>query len=223
MAYPEPFEEVNGERKRGIQITVVTIVVLATLFVGGFFWAFTRERVLSQEELQANGALLFETARKLPAFSLSNDKGEAVDAAWFEGQWDIVFFGFTFCPDVCPTTLALLKQYYEQLTPEQRADTRIVLASVDPARDTVSQLSQYLSFFHEDFRGVTGEFLEVHRFATGLGAPFNKVPGGGENYLVDHSGNVALINPNGHFVGILKAPISVEQINRVMPTFRALR
>jgi protein SCO1/2 len=123
-------------------------VVLATLFVGGFFWAFTRERVLSQEELQANGALLFETARKLPAFSLSNDKGEAVDATWFEGQWDIVFFGFTFCPDVCPTTLALLKQYYEQLTPEQRSDTRIVLASVDPARDTVSQLSQYLSFFH---------------------------------------------------------------------------
>ncbi|WP_372747315.1 SCO family protein [Litorivivens sp.] len=223
MAYPEPFQKVSHQRKRGIHLTVAIVVVVAATFVAGFFWAFTRERVLSPEELQANGALLFEKARKLPEFTLTNDLGEPVTADWFKGQWDIVFFGYTFCPDICPTTLALLKQYYDQLPVEQQGQTRIVLASVDPARDTTTQLNQYLAYFHPEFRGVSGEFLDVHRFATGLGAPFNKVPGGGDNYLVDHSGNVALINPAGHFVGILKAPISVEQINRVMPSFKALR
>lgn len=223
MSHPEPYKEVSADRRRGIRLTVVIVLVAAIIFVGGFFWAFTRERVLSAEELQANGALLFETARKLPEFTLLNDKGETVDASWFKGQWDIVFFGYTFCPDICPTTLATLKQYYEQQPPEVQREMRIVLASVDPARDTASQLSQYLAYFHDDFRGVSGEFLEVHRFATALGAPFNKVPGGGENYLVDHSGNVAIVNPNGHFVGILKAPLSVEQIERVLPTFKALR
>ncbi len=223
MANPEAYTTVGAQRKRGIHITVAVIVLAAVTFVGGFFWAFTRERVLSPEELQANGALLFERARQLPDFSLVNDKAEPVTRAWFEGQWDIVFFGYTFCPDICPTTLATLKQYYEQLPAEEQAQTRIVLASVDPARDSASQLNQYLQFFHPAFRGVTGEFLEVYRFATGLGAPFKKAPGGGENYLVDHSGNVAIVNPAGHFVGILKSPVSVEQINRVMPSFKALR
>lgn len=223
MANPEAFNTVSAERKRGIHITVGVIALLATIFVGGFFWAFTRERVLSPEELQANGALLFEKARQMPEFSLLSDQAETVNRSWFEGQWDIVFFGYTFCPDICPTTLATLKQYYEQLPSDQQTRTRIVLASVDPARDSSSQLSQYLQFFHPDFRGVTGEFLEVYRFATGLGAPFKKAPGGGDNYLVDHSGNVAIVNPAGHFVGILKSPISVEQINRVMPSFKALR
>ncbi len=223
MANPETFSEVSAERKRGIHFTVGIIVVLASIFVGGFFYAFTRERVLTPEELQANGALLFETARQLPEFSLLNDRGEPVSRSWFEGQWDIVFFGYTFCPDICPTTLATLKQYYEQLGPEQQSDTRIVLASVDPARDTAVQLNQYLQFFHQDFYGLTGEFLDVYRFATALGSPFKKTPGGGDNYLVDHSGNIAIVNPAGHFVGILKSPISVDQINRVMPSFRALR
>jgi len=223
VTHPESFNTVSAQRKRGIHITVTIVLLAAITFVGGFFWAFTRERVLSAEELQANGALLFEKARQMPEFSLLNDKSESVSRAWFKGQWDIVFFGYTFCPDICPTTLATLKQYYDQLTPEQQAQTRIVLASVDPARDNSKQLHQYLQFFHPDFRGVTGEFLEVYRFATGLGAPFKKAPGGGDNYLVDHSGNVALINPEGHFVGILKSPVSVEQINRVMPTFEALR
>lgn len=223
MANPEAFNAVGSERKRGIHITVGVIVVIAVVFVGGFFWAFTRERVLSSEELQANGALLFERARQLPDFALLNDKAEPIGRDWFEGQWDFVFFGYTYCPDICPTTLATLKQYYEQLPPAQQAQTRIVLASVDPARDTAAQLNQYLQFFHPSFRGVTGEFLEVYRFATGLGAPFKKAPGGGDHYLVDHSGNVALINPAGHFVGILKSPISVEQINRVLPSFKALR
>jgi protein SCO1/2 len=223
VANPEVCTTVGAQRKRGIHMTVGAIVLVAAVFVGGFFWAFTRERVLSQEELQANGALLFQTARKLPEFSLLNDKAESVTRDWFEGHWDIVFFGYTFCPDICPTTLATLKQYYEQLPAEQQAQTRIVLASVDPARDTAAQLNQYLAFFHPDFRGVTGEFLEVHRFATGLGAPFKKVPGGGKNYLVDHSGNVAIVNPAGHFIGLLKSPVSVEQINRVMPSFKALR
>lgn len=209
--------------RRGIRLTAGIVLLIAVVFVAGFFWATTRERTLSPEELQAHGALMFEAARKLPEFSLRDDTGAVVSPSWFEGRWNIVFFGYTFCPDICPTTLALLRQYYATLSPEQQADTRIVLATVDPARDTVEQLSQYLGFFHPDFRGLTGEFLEVHRLATSLGSPFTKVPNSGENYLVDHSGNLALVNPAGHFVGIVKTPVTVEKLERIMPTFRVKR
>jgi protein SCO1/2 len=212
----------NGasERQRGIRMTVVAIVAMGIVFVAGFFYAATRARMMTAEELKSQGAYLYENPRKLPNFSLLSDRGEVLTPTSMVGQWNLIFFGFTYCPDVCPTTLAQLKAFYQELEPDVQADTQIWLASVDPARDTPEQLHSYLDFFHPAFRGITGDFLEVHRFATSLNIPFTKVPGGGSNYQVEHSANIALVNPKGHSVGFFKAPLEISKLKRAFLSIR---
>ncbi len=99
-------------------------------------------------------------------------------------------------------------------------DTRVVMVSVDPARDTVEQLASYVPYFNPDFTGVTGDFLDIHRFATALNTPFRKVPGQNENYQVDHSANVVLINPRGDYHGFFKAPLDLAKMK---VTYRSAR
>ncbi|MBB5187902.1 MULTISPECIES: SCO family protein [Zhongshania] len=217
-------ESVNNggaaERQRGIRLTVLAIVAVGIVLVAGFFYAATRARMMTAEELKSQGAYLYENPRTLPNFSLLNDRGETLTPISMEGKWNLIFFGFTYCPDVCPTTLAQLKAFYQELEPEVQADTQIWLTSVDPARDTPEQLHSYLDFFHPAFRGITGDFLEIHRFATSLNIPFTKVPGGGSNYQVEHSANVALVNPNGHSVGFFKAPLEISKLKRAYLSIR---
>jgi protein SCO1/2 len=219
MTEPKSLSAV-ARRDRGIRRTVMVIFAVALILVGGFFYASTRARMMSKEELKSQGAYLYENPRSLPNFSLLNDRGETLTPASFPGKWHLVFFGFTYCPDVCPTTLAQLKAFYQELEPEVQADTQVWLASVDPARDTPEQLHSYLDFFHPAFRGITGDFLEVHRFATSLNIPFAKVPGGGSNYQVEHSANVALINNKGHSVGFFKAPLEISKLKRAYLSIR---
>lgn len=219
MTEPKSLSAV-ARRDRGIHRTVIIILAVALILVGSFFYASTRALMMSKEELKSQGAYLYENPRSLPNFSLLNDRGETLTPASFPGKWHLVFFGFTYCPDVCPTTLAQLKAFYQELEPEVQADTQVWLASVDPARDTPEQLHSYLDFFHPAFRGITGDFLEVHRFATSLNIPFAKVPGGGSNYQVEHSANIALINNKGHSVGFFKAPLEISKLKRAYLSIR---
>ena len=112
------------------------------------------------------------------------------------------------------------RNFVAGLDEDERLDTQVVMVSVDPARDTVEQLAQYVPFFNPTFIGVTGEFLDIHRFATALNTPFRKVAGSGDDYQVDHSANVVLINPKGDYHGFFKAPLDRE---KMMKTYRAAR
>lgn len=201
-----------NQQRRGIRRTVVVIVLVVSALVGGFFYSLTQSRSLDKDALRQMGAYLYQNQRLLPNFSLVDDRGQGFTPSGFQGQWNLVFFGFTYCPDVCPTTLAQLKTFYAELSPEARKQTQVWLASVDPARDSPELLHSYLEFFNPEFRGITGEFLDIHRLATALNIPFAKVPGGGEDYLVEHSGNVALISPEGHSIGFFKAPLEVGKL-----------
>jgi protein SCO1/2 len=96
------------------------------------------------------------------------------------------------------------------------------MVSVDPARDTVQQLASYVPYFNPEFTGVTGEFLDVHRFATALNTPFRRVPGQGDSYQVDHSANVVLINPRGDYHGFFKAPLDMTKMKMTYRSARAL-
>lgn len=207
-------------QRRGIRLTVLIIVVIAGSLVASFFYAFTKARVMSRDELRDQGAYLYENPRLIPSFTLLDERGDSLNSEALKGQWNLIFFGFTYCPDICPTTLAQLKLFYQELDPEVQADTQIWLASVDPARDTPEQLNSYLAFFHPAFRGITGDFLEIHRFATALNIPFAKVPGGGDDYMVDHSANVALVSPEGHSRGFFKAPLDISKMKRSYLTIR---
>lgn len=207
-------------QSRGIRWTVVGVLLFILVIVAGFVNRIGQPRVMSAADMQANGAFLLQTPRDMDEFALVDHRGQPFVPASLEGQWSLLFFGFTYCPDICPTTMAFLNQFVTALEGTEADDTQVVMVSVDPARDSVEQLASYVPFFNPEFIGVTGEFLDIHRFATALNTPFRKVPGQNENYLVDHSANVVLINPRGDYHAFFKAPLDLAKMK---VTYRSIR
>lgn len=152
------------------------------------------------------GALYLESRPSAPApsaiggpFHLVDQSGAAVDEGVLRGKWSVVFFGYTFCPDVCPTTLANLGRATTLLG--ARADrVQVVFITVDPERDTPAVLARYLSTpdFPRGARGLTGAPEQIAAVAKAYHVYYQKVPQGG-SYSVDHSAVVYLMDPQGRF------------------------
>jgi protein SCO1/2 len=159
-------------------------------------------------------ATLLDPPRPLPPMAFVDQDGQPFGVAQLRGHWSILFFGFTFCPDICPTTLALLAQVEKQLAdlpPEQRP--HVVLVSVDARRDTPERLAQYVKSFSPTFTGITaGDQAAVEAFATQLGAPVAISPLPGDNYTVDHSAAIFVIDPNGAWRALSSPPHEVPII-----------
>lgn len=204
-------EDELKRRKRGINLTVAAILIFITLVMLGFLNKILSPRILSPIELQLNGARVFDQPRELSPFSLSAHNGEVFTLASLEGQWSLLVFGFTQCPDVCPTTLALLNSWYKTLDDDIKNSTNVVMVSLDPARDSEAVLAQYVPYFNEQFTGIRGDFLPTKRFANQLNVAFNKVALG-DDYSIDHSAHIALINPHGHYYGFFKPPFDVARL-----------
>ncbi|KQS57602.1 photosynthetic protein synthase I [Brevundimonas sp. Leaf363] len=132
-------------------------------------------------------------------FQLTDQNGRAVDQTLLNGKWSLVFFGFTYCPDFCPTTLATLKAVQDRLG-AQADDIQIVFISVDPERDTPQALKDYLSSegFPRGVIGLTGTPAQVKQAADAYRAYYQKV-GEGEAYTMNHSLTVYLMGPDGQF------------------------
>lgn len=205
---------------RGVTITVTVVVVFILIVIAMFVYRVQQPRIMTVAEMKLNGAYMLDTPRKIGEFNLIDQNENPFTKDRFEGVWTLVFFGFTNCPDVCPTTMAFLNQLVQSLEGTEAEDTRVVMVSVDPARDTADVLAQYVPYFNPNFVGVTGEFLDIHRFATGLNTPFRKTPGQGENYQIDHSANVVLINPRGDYHGFFRAPLD---LGKMKLTYRSAR
>ncbi|MGH1373011.1 MAG: SCO family protein [Cellvibrionaceae bacterium] len=203
--------EMNQRQKRGITYTVVGIAVFVVVVMALFLNKITTPRVLSPIELRVNGTFVFDQPRIFKDFSLLDHRGQPFNLENFKDKWSLVFFGFTACPDVCPATLSMMKQVKGQLDDDIEEQVQFVLVSVDPARDTVEQLSQYMPYFDPEFIGLTGEFLEIKRLANQMNMAFVKVPQG-ESYTIDHTANIALVNPYGHYHGFIKPPLDNARI-----------
>ena len=202
-------------RKRNVRLTVFALLGVIMLIVGMFVRQFISPDRLDPEWLKAHNAVLFDPPRSFEPPRLLDQDAQAFDGAAFQGNWSVLFFGFTYCPDVCPTTLALLRDVAGVL-PAGTYPVRFYLVSVDPARDTPAVLKPYVAHFSPGFRALTGEFLDVHRFATQLNIPFRKSVEADGNYTIDHSANLALINPQGHFAGFLMPPFDKERVLQVL-------
>jgi protein SCO1/2 len=218
-----PADQDKSGQRRGVRLTVLAVVVFMAVVVAGFVYRIQQPRILSDGELKANGLYLLETPRDFGELDLVDHRGNPFTEDDFKGGWTLVFFGFTYCPDICPTTMSFLNQLMAQLEGTEAEDTRVVMVTVDPARDTVEQLAGYVPFFNPDFIGVTGDFLDIHRFATALNTPFRKVVTGDDGeYLVDHSANVVLINPRGDYHGFFKTPLDLAKMKLTYRSARAL-
>lgn len=199
------------DQRRGIIKTVAVLVILMLVFVGGFFYKIVQPRVMSPIEMRVNGAIVFDNPRIIEPFSLIDHHGNGFNLDNLEGQWTLMFFGFTHCPDICPVTLAKLAEVYKKLNSDIAEHTQVVLVSVDPARDTPEKLAQYVTYFNSDFIGVTGEFLQIMQFTQNVNVAFRKVMLG-EDYTVDHTGNIVVVNPNGHYHAFIKPPFELARL-----------
>jgi protein SCO1/2 len=167
---------------------------------------------MSLAESRINGLFLFDTPREVGSFSLIDHTGAPFTADRLKGHWTLLFFGFTHCPDICPTTLSDLAELKQQLQGTEADETVVAMLSVDPARDTPERLSQYVPYFHPDFLGVTGAFESILSVTQRLNAPFRKVTANDGSYQMEHSANVALMNPRGDYHGFFRAPLDIPKM-----------
>ena len=191
-------------------------VLLGTALAAGI-WLALATLPMAPESKPASATIL-PAKIGLPAVSLVDQHGNAIDEQVFEGQWDLVFFGFTQCPDVCPMTLSVLSAARQHLLDAgQTPVPRIVLVSVDPERDTPDRMSAYMSNFGRDNLGVTGNLDQIRTLTDALGIFFEKRRNGGELYSVDHSAAVLLIDPDGRFRAIFGSPHKLENFVNDLP------
>lgn len=201
-----------------IQKTVFVLVALVALVIGlTVSKVLNTERQLDTAELLDAGIVLLPQGRDMPELTLTNQDGESVSLQQLEGQWNLLFFGYTFCPDICPATLAELRQLRGMLPEETRQRMQPILVSVDPERDTPEQLKTYLDYFDAGFIGLTGPLDDIQTLANAAGVPF--IPGdtSKENYTVDHGGNLALIGPDGRLRGFIRAPMRTQKLAEQLP------
>ena len=196
-----------------IQKTVFFLVALVALVIGlTVYKVLNTERQLDTAELLDAGIVMLPQGRDMPDVSLTNQDGEAVSMEQLEGRWNLLFFGYTFCPDICPATLAELRQLRGKLPEEVNQRLQPILVSVDPERDTPEQLKKYLDYFGAGFIGLTGPLDDIQTLANAAGVPF--IPGdtSKKDYTVDHGANLALIGPDGRLRGFIRAPMRTEKL-----------
>ena len=194
------------QQKNRIRMTIAILIALILLVVYGFSWRMNQPVIMSKEQLQINGAIVLDKPRIFSDFELEDHRGEVFNLDRMKGIWTIVFFGFTHCPDICPTTLAMLNETYSKLKPSEKELLQVVMISLDPERDTVEKLAEYVPYFNPEFTGVTGNKHLIRRLTAELNVAYNQVPLSGDDYTVDHSTQLILVNPMGHYHGFFKAP-----------------
>ena len=169
-------------------------------------------------------ATVLPSPAPVPDFSLLDHHGQPVGREVFEGQWDLVFFGFTHCPDICPLTLQVLGAARHELAEAgEEVLPRVVLVSVDPERDTPEQMDRYVGYFGDHNLGITGELAEVRKLTDGLGVFFEKTAERNGNYSVDHSSVVLLLNPDGEMHALFTAPHNAGNFVHDLPIIMAVQ
>ena len=187
---------------RPLRIGILAIVAFAAgLFLARAFMP------APSPQLKTERATVLPSPRALPPLGLTDQDGRPLGADFFRNRWTLVFFGFTNCPDICPTTLATLAQLTRQLT-DLPATQRpaVLMVSVDPERDNAERLKAYVKFFDPSFTGATGDLQAVAAAAAAFGVPYAKVslPEGG--YTMDHGSGVFIVGPSGGIVAYLSGP-----------------
>lgn len=171
-------------KRRGIWLGLGAILVVIGVGLG-----FYQHQLKEQAEGTPQGGPI----------ELSSTEGEFSLSQLDEDQLAVVFFGYTWCPDVCPMSLAVVRQVMGRLAPEQRRRVVPLMVSVDPERDTLARLEEYLGYFGEAFIGATGSQEALEELAERYGVVWRKVetPDSAMAYTIDHSASLFLVDRDG--------------------------
>ena len=167
--------------------------------------------------VQIQGVII-KPARKVGIPALQRDDHQTLTLEQLQGHWSLLFFGYTHCPDVCPTTMHVLAQTKRLAEKKHTAIPfpEVYFVSVDPARDTPEQLAGYVDYFDKDFTGVTGDDALLKALTLQLSAVYLVMPPDDpakpDEYTVDHSAALYLLNPEGKLVAFLNEPFTPEKL-----------
>ena len=204
---------------------MITTVALAAMLAGVWLAETYREHDSRAMLLPDQVITLFPEPKPLTAFTLTDHKNRVFDLASLKGKWSFLFFGFTHCPDVCPTTLAVLARARDNIAKNLvgAEDIQFVFISVDPNRDTASKLRQYVDYFDTTFLGVTGNEAQISNLAGQLGAAYQvTITPGMENYPVYHTTAVFLVDPRGRYHAVFTPPLDAETISKRFEVVREI-
>ena len=198
--------------RKNILIIVVFIATVLTLFINKL----TTPRTLSANELLVNGLFLFEQPKPISAFVFYSSDGDFTKADLL-GKWTLMYFGFTRCPDECPTTMYQISKLIKVLKEKDFPldDKQWVLVSIDPERDTPEQIDKYAKGFDQSFVGVQNVRPMLLNLATQL-AVNNVMPSDDKmdhSHLDNHVNNIILLNPSGEFAGVFRPPFDLSRLS----------
>jgi protein SCO1/2 len=200
--------------KIGARILMVGSIAVAIIGIGA--WA------QSLVEQSANAPATAQTTATGAAiggpFTLVGADGKTVTDQGFRGKWMLVYFGYTFCPDVCPTTLTNMAQALVQLHSTANAVAPLFI-TIDPARDTPQVIGDYVKAFDPRIVGLTGSATQIARVAQEYHIYYAKQPGGGKDYLVDHSSFVYLMTPQGRFAKVMPGSLGAGAMADAIRSF----
>ncbi|TXH70551.1 MAG: SCO family protein [Thiothrix sp.] len=184
---------------------LIYLALAAALALG----IFTAKQFLTSPTVEAASTM---TATPKNDFTLTQNN-QAVHLKDFRGKLVLLYFGYASCPDVCPTSLALLSSALKELTPEETAQIQPIFISVDPERDNGTKLMEYARYFFPSFIGITGTEQEIQRAAMQYGAFYSKVNSNSAmGYTVDHSSNSYLIDKEGQLLSTFKHDVTKAEI-----------
>jgi len=213
-------QPVQKKNSRVLGILIVVIIILIALGVYSHY----KQKAAQQPPASSSSPTstpnnqnptktMLPTPKTISSFNLTDDSGKPFTNENLKGHWTFMFFGFSGCADVCPTTLTELNKMYQQLNQGTATQLpQVVFVSVDPERDTLNVLHNYVKNFNPNFIGATGSAENLNVFVKDLGVYFAKVPKEGNNYGMNHSSQIYIFNPEGNWVGILNYPQPGDQL-----------
>lgn len=210
-----------------MMLRIILAILMAAVVIGGV-WSY--QRIANPGPPQLETSLLYQTQRTIDPFELrstagSEKEGSVITNADLEGQWTIIFTGYTFCPDICPTTMAQLQQSWDDIAQATDTPIQVWMVSVDPQRDDIPRLRNYVGFFNQGlsynerrpFLGIRAEHKDLFPFVRNIGLMYSIPDEGETNYLVNHSAAIILINPQGHQQAVFRASHDPGMIPTVNP------
>lgn len=189
------------------------VCLLAALLIGGGALWLSSQRQATATDAEGNEVVSYGRADIGGPFELVDQTGRTVDQSILEGRWTAVFFGFTHCPDFCPSTLQALDAARDQMA-DRADDLQIVFVSIDPERDTPEAMADYLqtASFPEGVIGLTGTPEQVRTAAEAYRVVYQRRDLEGGGYTMDHSLNIYLMNPEGEFAIPLSASLGPDRL-----------
>lgn len=185
---------------------VILFVAATALFLGQFFYQ------LQAKKTYSDTTHVYQPKRELNAFVLTDQYSNEFNNKSLENHWSFVFLGYLSCPDICPMTMAKLSNLLPKLSDVSEIPVQVLFVSVDPKRDEPEKRKEYVNYFHSDIKGLGAEHKNLFPFVRNLGLMYSIPSAEEENYYVDHSASVVLIDPEGKIAAIFKPKIEVGEV-----------